>query len=187
MRRVYIVGLNATDKRPMLPGFEVWTLNDWYQFWPWTPTRVYNVHPHPHRHPDPNRYRGDWIEEYNNAIDAGAQVWTVHEIAGLSKQHRLPMDAIGLRFSGRLTCSISIMIYCAMVEGVGVIELRGLSLSPGEYRWQAYGILVAMTAAREGGIEISWEHEERARREAPKVDWANVKPMPNYFDRKPGE
>jgi hypothetical protein len=183
MRRVYIVGLNNKQVGTFEDGIERWTLNDWYQFYSWTTERVYNVHRPPHRHPSKSRYIRDWIAEYNKAIQAGAQCWTVWPIEGLTEQHRVPTDEMEIHWPGVLTCQITMMIYHAMLMGINRIDIKGVALNRHEYLYQAPGILKAVEAAREDGIDVNWPQEECIRCNAPRVDWAKIKPMKNYWEK----
>jgi hypothetical protein len=166
-------------------GFEVWTLNDWYQFYSWeecydlgwVPSRVFNLHFAPHTHEsDSSRFQGDWKGEYNHVIRAGGRVVVVDPIAGVdvSGQELLPRELAQVFPLCAMTCTVSTMICYAAWAGASRIRLRACRLIGAEYENQIAGIENAIRAveARYPGVEIDNPYTgEWAARKRTVVNW----------------
>lgn len=192
MREVSIFGLyngDSLDLKPSAIRGEMWALNDWYMSWGvLNPHRIYNVHPFPHRHPSPERFV-DWREHYAKALSLGSQLWTAWTIDGF-ECHQLPLNILSDVFgSSHMSCSLSIMIYHAILEGVDTIHLEGMRMNEPEYEYQVIGILSAIEQARGFGKTVTCRHEkewlERRETAMPKLPWSDVNSIIPYWMRVP--
>jgi hypothetical protein len=191
LRTVTILGLAAAELKTTtlaeLTANEVWTLNDYYQFYPClVPQRIYNVHRSPWVHPSPMRYVGDWRAEYNAAAALGASIIVTDPIDGVNNQVMLPeAELLATYAQACMTCQIATMIYHAIIEGVDELNIRGVVLYDDEYRTQVLGILQAIDTAREVGIIVNCAPEAEWRKTAdPKtVDWAGIEDYVAYWRR----
>ena len=135
---------------------EIWTVNDWYQFHRRLrkPNRVFNLHTFPHINLTTSRFLGDWKKEYN---ESEAEIVTTEKIHGIKNQKLLNQREL-IDYCGSkkfLRCSISTMIYVAILEKVTRIDLYGVQLGMTEYRNHVWGIVQAIDKARAEGIEVN--------------------------------
>jgi len=180
-KQVNIVGLAVEELQgvtlaELQATGEVWTLNDYYQFYNRVqPDRIYNIHQPPWVGNDPSRYTGDWKAQYNAAAAAGARIYTVVDIPDVLIQYALPTQALTDEFGADcMTCQVAVMIYHAILEKVEQLNIRGVLLSTDEYQYQATGILKAIDTAREYGIAVQCRPECKWREKLPTVDWSNI-------------
>jgi len=168
---VTILGLyRSVVDQSTLSGSEVWSLNDWYQFYPGLiPARVFNIHYAPHINEDPERFLGDWKAEYAAVGLAGGKLMVAEKIAGISPEFQVEVPIYMMTKAGwplcNMPCSISLMIQFAGFLGYKRIKLEGIRLHKDEYRDQVAGIRAAIEFCRARGTEVKnpFEEEWKAR------------------------
>ena len=178
-KAVTILGLAVAFVDPeSIQGTAVWSLNDWYQFYPGViPSRVFNIHYAPHINKDPRRFTGDWKAHYNEVCDDGGVIMVSECIEGVREDRQRIVPVLEMTRAGwplmNMPCSISLMLQFAGFLGKKYINLQGVHLYDGEYQSQLRAIRAAIALCRERGIIVNnpYEDEWKAREtEAP--DWA---------------
>jgi len=167
----------------LAPDSEIWTINDWYMRKPQSlierPDRVYNLHLLPETRS--NRFVGDWKKIYS---ESGADIVTLGPMDGLDSR-LLDTESLDSQFDKELlTCSISIMICEAMLEGFEEISLCGVELLAGEFVYQVRGILAAIEAARGRGIKVTAKNESKWKATLCKIDWKTISDIQRYWIRE---
>jgi hypothetical protein len=161
-------------------GSEIWTLNDWYQFYPCVkkPDRVFNIHKKFKGHiTDASRFSGNWIDEYNNS---GAWIYILDEkLFPLFKKARLfpEKEAVEVFGKGFFSSTINCMFAIAIMENFKEIELAGFNLlNTAEHDNQLPGIMYAIQEAEKQGIKVIAPMREKWDEflSVKKVDWKNI-------------
>jgi hypothetical protein len=179
MSKVWFLGLGAETPADVLAarleGQRVWTINDWYRFYPWLRghERVYNVHEVPNEHPDGSGRFERWRWFYEAS---GAEIVTVDD-HGFKRQRIIDSDGLlkefGAFFFGS---SLGFMFAEAIREGVKVIEMEGIQLRAGqEYAYQIPSVLHNIDVARGLGIDVRTPHEPRWRLDSRSFDLNEMK------------
>jgi hypothetical protein len=176
---VTILGLAADFVDPeSIQGTAVWSLNDWYQFYPGViPSRVFNIHYAPHVNKDPRRFTGDWKAHYNEICDDSGVIMVSERIEGVREDRQRIVPILAMTRAGwplvNMPCSISLMIQFAGFLGKTYINLQGVHLYDGEYRSQIRAIRAAIDLCRKRGIVVNNPCEEEWKaREEETPDWA---------------
>jgi len=143
------------------------------------PDRVYNLHLVPETRQ--NRFTGDWKKTYS---ESGADIVTLGPVDGLNSR-LLDTETLDSQFDKELlTCSISIMICEAVLEGFEEITLCGVELLAGEFVYQVRGILAAIEAARAQGIKVTAKNEAKWKATLHKIDWTTIPDIQRYWIRE---
>lgn len=186
MREVVFLGFWVRGVKPEdIEGKEVWTLNDWYQFYPYllNPSRVYQIHEgwNGKHVTENNRFFGDWRTRYEQSK---AEIVTLSDLS-FSKERRLNKTYLAEVFgAGFFGSTFSYMFADAIMECVDRIVMKGIRLiGPGEYERQVPTTLLNINATRSRGIEVVCEYEKKwiAKGAKPQeynpvwVNWANLK------------
>lgn len=165
MRRVVILGFSASKAEinvcdDTFRGREVWTVNDWWNFYPALryPSRVYQIHD------GLNEWNGgsasckwratpNWRDRYNNS---GALVVTVEGVPELFKQRKFNVNkAIQEFWIHNIQSSIDYMLIDAMWEEVWEVELIGVCLKgEAEYQNQIPSAIRNVDECRRRGIKV---------------------------------
>ena len=155
--KVIICGLYYldVDEKKANSGAALWTLNDFYHFYPhpwFKPDRIYQIH---HDFPrEVNQMRmHDWIEQYKRFPDSEIIVTTDY---GFENQKFFnPFSLLNAFGEMALTSSISMMIGDAILSGFDEIEILGVRMATnGEYAYQAPGVKYMISEARRMGVNI---------------------------------
>lgn len=167
---------------------EIWTLNDWYQFYPnfQNPDRVFQIHKGFKGHSDPARFAGDWKQKYN---DSGAEIITSEYIPELVNQKQINEAELVKSFGKDFfTSTIDVMLAFCILEEAHNVRLFGISMTlNGEYEYQLMGLLNAMEIAELYNIKIEAEQKEFWISQRKKIDWKNMKShcvLPYWLNKK---
>jgi len=191
MREVVFLGFSRRDTpRGKVLAAETWTMNDWYQLYPWltNPARVYQVHEQfDGKHPHSNRFTGDWRNEYEKS---GAQIVTLSGL-GFSKERMIDKAALASEFgAGFFGSSFSYMFAEAIREKVDKVTMYGVRMqNSGEHERQVPVTLLNIKIARERGIEVDCPVEREWIEDGAKpaeynpvwVDWKNLKGVDGMY------
>lgn len=159
---------------------DLWVLNDWYQFLPfiWVPDRIWNIHKITEEIKISGRYPGNWKLKYNYAR---CPVMISEKIEGIKYQRLIEKEKLNQFGYENCSCQLSTMIYHAIIEGYENITLIGVGLNKDEYKYQARGILKAISECEKRGINIKSIPDNRINEIKKKftssVDWANIEPV----------
>ncbi len=172
-RKVTFLGFWIHDTIGLdLKGREIWTLNDWYAFYPQIlrPARVYQMH-EGFTGPSPDdtlsgRFPGNWRDRYEWS---GSEIVTLSDM-GFSKQRIMDKAGLVREFGeGFFGSTFSYMFADAIREKVDAVEMVGARLKKHcEHEVQIPVTLYNIEAARAAGIEVVARHESTWRREGGK-------------------
>lgn len=140
-------------------GFEIWTMNDWWNFLPWlkTPDRVFQVHCREDgswSFPDQwgnDRIGKGWKLKYEAS---GAQIVVVAD-NGLSRQTFFPAEYIRKYGPSYFASSANYMMAMAIEEGYGTVSVQDCAMfAVGEYQEQLPALAYAIRDARKKGVDV---------------------------------
>jgi len=180
-KHVHICGLYRADLRGYTQsdlssnGEQIWTLNDWYQFYPWMmPDRVLNVHYFPHINESEHRFTGDWKAQYNRVVREGGKISVVEVIKGVCEdgQELLPMELRDKFAMSSIGCGVSTAINLAIHLGFKKISLHSIRLRDAEYAHQIQFIQNALKNAEIHDVEVDNPyHDDWSSRISIQIDW----------------
>jgi len=150
---------------------DVWTLNDWYSRHPdLKPDRVFQLHRRQKLEGDiPGRMLDDWKKKY---VDSGAEIIMLEEVKDLPSTI-LELDGLKKNFKeSDLSCSISMMIGVAILEGYESIRLTGLHLMGAEFIQYIHGVLNMINEARLRGVIVEADYEQQWIENEARLDWS---------------
>lgn len=140
---------------------EVWTLNDYYQFFPeLMPDKVFQIHKDFKGHPEKSRFTGNYLNEYNKSR---ASIVTTSHYPELDNEELLPMDEWEAAWGDKLNCTLSFMFVYALDKGYKRITLDGTNITLGPYSWEIPTILDWADMCRLKGIEFFCHMEKKWR------------------------
>lgn len=184
-KRVGILGLFTPDgvRYRQERYDEIWTLNDWYRTYPElvSPTRIFNPHwdleglAERIRHE--NRYPGDWKQRYLDAAEGGSRIVLVEKLDFLPDdgQELLRDDLPDEVDLNDVVCSITLMIYTALLEGFTEIDLPGVCFGmPDERTHQRRKCLTAIDYAADRGVEVTGTYIDEWRKEFEGPLWDTI-------------
>lgn len=158
---------------------EVWTLNDYYQFYVnLIPDRIFQIHKDFTKHPELGRFTGNWIREYNKS---GAKVITTSHYDGLECEVLLPMDKWEIDWKDKLNCTISFMFIMAIEEKYKKIIIDGTNMLHAPYNWEVSITLNWIDTCRNQKIEF-YCHMEKKWRAMSGICQTDPDPVP-YWKR----
>lgn len=188
-RQIIILGFAADQRIAVIdddfgkPGNEIWTLNDWWAFYPRLkrPDRVYQIHRNYNGVNENVKKRNwpDWRERYDAS---GAEIVTIQDF-GLARQRLFDFPRGAKEFGGLfLGSTIGYMFADAIWEGVSRVELVGVKLERhGEYEFQLPSVIHDIKIARERGIVVEHPREAEWRTRSLTVDWAKLKSVECFY------
>ena len=166
-----IVDLDAI-KRDQADGLKLWTMNDFYMFYPWLlPQAIFQVH-HPASLPI-GKVHGRWGADYREVYNvAGCPVYTCWEdtgwdVKGLDNQVVLDDKLYDYFPRWVFQCTVVYMLATALQQGVQSVRFAGMEfISDGERIGQVPYVMEAIFRAREQGMEVltdpilekAWRH-----------------------------
>ena len=151
-------------------GFEIWTMNDWWDFLPWlrNPDRVFQIHCDANggwEFPDiwdGKRIGRGWRSMYN---ESGAKIVTIIDDSELENQVFFPKEYFTKYGISYFTSTVNYMMAMAVEEGFGTISIQDCAMfGIDEYKYQLPALIYAIRLARERGISVMcpfetvWKH-----------------------------
>jgi len=161
-------------------GAEVWTMNDYYLYYPWLMADgIFQIHK-PEWLPlnKNNRWTGDYKGEYNAA---NCPVYACWPDKGLDNEVIMDNTMMSKWFTVSLyQCTICYMLAVAMDQGKKKVIIEGMEfLSDGERDYQLPYIMACIKISRKNGLEVEIDPEIEARW-ANSIDWGNLKDIAAY-------
>jgi len=193
MRRVKILGFHILSSEAhvadgVFSGCELWTLNDWWRFFPHLrrPHRLYQIHENwdGENSSMPWRNAPDWKARYEKS---GADCVLANS-EGLTRERIFDVDRADREFGrGFLGSTLSYMIVDAIWEGVAKVDLVGVKmLGDQEHIKQVPNLLWNVEVARARGIKVFNPYENVWKRmfDALGVRWEDLKEVSLRYGAK---
>jgi hypothetical protein len=168
-------------------GFEIWTMNDWWNFLPWLkrPDRVFQIHCRADgtwEFPDVwragrERNGKDWRKKYN---ESGAKIVVVTDNGGLENQIFFPAEYIRKYGVNYFSSSCNYMVAMAVEEKYNVISIQDCAMfGSDEYQEQLPALIYAIREARISGADVICPFESVWANAG--LDLNNLHPLPRKF------
>jgi hypothetical protein len=164
-KRAILLGLHWTSadfarvKADQAAGVEVWTMNDFWLWYPmFKPDAIFQIH-RPEWLPvgQNGRWLGNWRTVYNAAA---CPVYTCFD-NGLDNERLLDEEVLYCRFPRYLyQCTVVYMLAVAMDTGIEVVRFDGMLFADdGERTYQLPYIVEAIRLARANGLTVDIDPE----------------------------
>lgn len=159
-------------KAEQATGVQLWTLNDYYMFYPFTmPDAIFQIH-NPKWLPldTHGRWAADYRTIYNNAR---CPIYACWPDVGLDNETMLENGMLEDWFPMWMyQCTVVYMLAVAMHQGIDEVELKGMQfVDDGERLYQVPYVMRAINESRKNGMIVTVPPEIEATWVECAVDW----------------